>query len=170
MTTDSAAPDEAGLALWPSAGVVPSMGEIGLNHFAPYVINRISAGWNARLAAALAEFGLSTTQMRVLAVVSVMPGVTVTELAIAAVTEQSTLSRALDALDEQGLIRRNPKPSDARVREVFITDRGQALFVKVWPTMYGMYAKLVEGIGTAELSAFLGTAHRMLRNFETMEY
>jgi MarR family transcriptional regulator, transcriptional regulator for hemolysin len=166
MTPD--APDEPALALWPSAaaGAPPSMGEIGLNHFAPYLINRVSAGWNAGLAAALSEFGLSTTQMRALAVLSVMPGITVKELAVAAVTEQSTLSRTLDALDEQGLIRRSPKPGDARVREVFITEQGQALFAKVWPTMYARYARLFEGVGAAEFRSFLGTAHRLLRNLE----
>ena len=26
---------------------IPSIGEIGLNHFAPYLINRISARWSA---------------------------------------------------------------------------------------------------------------------------
>jgi MarR family transcriptional regulator, transcriptional regulator for hemolysin len=165
---DAPAPDESALTLWPrtGSGAVPSMGEIGLNHFAPYLINRISAGWNARLAATLAGFGLSTTQMRALAVLSIMPGITVKELALAAVTEQSTLSRTLDALDEQGLIRRSPKPGDARVREVFITERGQALFAEIWPTLYDHYARLFEGVGAADFRAFLGTAHRLLRNLE----
>lgn len=162
--------EEPALDLWPkAAGAVPAMGEIGLNHFAPYLINRISAGWNGALAAALGEFGLSTTQMRALAVLSVMPGITVKELAVAAVTEQSTLSRTLDALDEQGLIRRSPKPGDARMREVFITERGQALFGEVWPTMFAMYARLVEGVGPAEFRAFLGTAHRLLRNLDGLK-
>lgn len=171
MTTDDAdAPVEPALALWPTAGGhgVPAMGEIGLNHFAPYLINRISATWNTKLAAALAEHGLSTTQMRALAVLSVMPGITVKELSVAAVTEQSTLSRTLDALDEQGLVRRAPKAGDARVREVFVTERGQALFATVWPTMYGMYAELFAGIEAGEFRAFLGTAHCLLRNLERM--
>lgn len=168
MTTEPTADDASAFALWPSAspGGAPTLGEIGLNQFAPYLVNRISAGWNASLAEVLGEFALSTTQMRALAVLSVMPGATVKELAVAAVTEPSTLSRALDALDEQGLVRRNPKPGDARVREVFVTDRGQEVFAAFWPTMYARYAALFAGIGAAEFRAFLGTAHRLLRNLE----
>ena len=49
---------------------VPTLGQIGLQHFAPYLMNRIMARWNADLAADFREHGL-TIQMRTLAVLSV---------------------------------------------------------------------------------------------------
>ena len=36
-----------------SPGRIPTLGEIGLDHFAPYLLNRIVARWNADLAASL---------------------------------------------------------------------------------------------------------------------
>ena len=37
------------------------------------------------------------------------------------------MSRTLDALDEQGFIRRTPRPGDLRVRDVEITPLGRKL-------------------------------------------
>jgi MarR family transcriptional regulator for hemolysin len=152
--------------LWPSsgAGAIPSMGELGLNQFTPYLLNRISADWNSALSDKLRGLGITTTKMRVLAVLSVSPGITINELSVLAVTEQSTMSRTLDALEEQGLIRRQPKTDDMRVREVYVTEAGQALFARLWPVMYGLYERQLRGVGEAEFRAFLSTLHKIMRN------
>lgn len=52
----------------PSMG--PTLGEIGLNQFAPYLLNRISGYWNANMADALKAFEMSTTKMRAFAALS----------------------------------------------------------------------------------------------------
>lgn len=160
------APGDTAVDLWPtsSAGAIPSMGELGLNQFTPYLLNRISADWNAALSEQLKGFGITTTKMRVLAVLSVSPGITINELSVLAVTEQSTMSRTLDALEEQGLIRRQSKPDDMRVREVYVTEAGQTLFARLWPMMYGLYARQLRGIDASEFRLFLSILHKMLRN------
>jgi hypothetical protein len=58
----------------------PSLGEIGLNNFAPYLMNRIMARRNINVAEDLKESGMTTTQMRALAVLSVSSSVTINEL------------------------------------------------------------------------------------------
>ncbi len=146
------------------ADSIPSMGEIGLNHFAPYLMNRIMARWNADLAEELKAFDMTTARMRVLAVLCISSGMTVNELAVFTVTEQSTMSRTLDAMEEQGLIRRQPRPDDMRVREVHLTEAGRAAFEAVWPMMYEHYVKMFEGVGTDEFQAFIATLHKILAN------
>ena len=74
------------------------LGEIGLFNFAPYLMNRIMGRYNASLRDEMGDLGLSTPKMRALAVLSVMDGPLIGELAIYAVVEQSTFSRALDQL------------------------------------------------------------------------
>ena len=143
---------------------IPSMGEIGLNHFAPYLMNRIMARWNADLAEELKAYDMTTARMRVLAVLCISSGMTVNELAVFTVTEQSTMSRTLDAMEEQGLIRRQPRPDDMRVREVHLTEAGRAAFETVWPMMYEHYVKMFEGVGTDEFQAFIATLHKILAN------
>ncbi|MCW6509964.1 MarR family transcriptional regulator [Hyphomicrobiales bacterium BP6-180914] len=143
---------------------IPAIGEIGLNHFAPYLLNRLSAQWNAELQDLLRDLGLSTTKFRALAVLTVASGITVNELAVFAVTEQSTMSRTLDALEDQDLIRRRPKADDMRVREVFITEKGLTLFSTIWPDIYGLYARFFAGVDEAEFRGFVATLHKVMRN------
>ena len=125
---------------------IPSIGEIGLNHFAPYLLNRLSARWNGDLQDVLKGLDLSTTQFRALAVLTVASGITVNDLAVFAVTEQSTMSRTLDILEDQDLIRRRPKPGDS------------------WPDIYGLFARFFDGIDEAEFRGFIATLHKVLRN------
>ncbi|HEY1722439.1 MAG TPA: MarR family winged helix-turn-helix transcriptional regulator [Magnetospirillaceae bacterium] len=143
---------------------IPSMGEIGLNQFAPYLINRISARWNADLAEALKAQNITTIQMRILAVLTVNSGLTVNELSVLTVTEQSTMSRTLDALEEQGLTRRQARSDDMRVREVHILDAGRAAFAQIWPTVYAHQKHMFESVSADEYQAFIATLHKMLRN------
>jgi len=148
---------------------IPSMGEIGLNQFAPYLLNRISARWNANVAEALKAQNMTTAQMRILAVLSVSSGLTVNELSVLTVTEQSTMSRTLDALEGMGMIRRQSRDDDMRVREVHILDPGRDAFVKIWPVIYAQYARLFAGVSTDEYQGFVATLHKMLRNIRKHE-
>ncbi|HUG60789.1 MAG TPA: MarR family transcriptional regulator [Methylomirabilota bacterium] len=145
------------------------MGEIGLNQFAPYLINRIAARWNANMAEELKSFDMSTAKMRALAILSITSGLTINELSVFTVTEQSTMSRTLDALEEQGYIRRQQRSEDMRVREVHITEAGRAAFAEVWPTMYDRFITMFDGIDEDEYQAFTATLHKVLRNIRKHE-
>jgi DNA-binding MarR family transcriptional regulator len=61
-------------------------------------MNRIMGRYNASLRDEMAGLGLTTPKMRALAVLSVIDGPLIRELAVYSVVEQSTLSRALDQL------------------------------------------------------------------------
>ncbi|OLP61778.1 transcriptional regulator [Xaviernesmea oryzae] len=143
---------------------LPSLGEIGLNNFAPYIMNRLIARWNANLAEELKTRDMTTAKMRALAVLSVSPSLTINELSVFAVMEQSTMSRTVDSLEEQGLISRKPRAGDMRVRDVAITEEGRALFDVFWPTMYEGLRQMFQDIDDDEYRAFLTTLHKILRN------
>ncbi len=147
-------------------GRLPSLGEIGLNNFAPYILNRVTARWNADLADELKVHDMTTVKMRALAVLNVSPSLTINELSIFAVTEQSTMSRTVDALEEQGLIRRTPRTDDMRVRDVSITEDGRAIFEDLWPTMYSKLQRMFKGVHDDEYRAFVTTLHKILRNIQ----
>ncbi|ACM27490.1 MarR family transcriptional regulator [Rhizobium rhizogenes] len=142
----------------------PTMGEIGLNHFAPYLMNRLIARWNNNISEELREYDMTTTKMRALAILSVSSSITINELSVFAVTEQSTMSRTLDSLEQQGLIRRQPRAEDMRVRDVSITEDGRAAFEKVWPTLYDLFLQMFDGVEEAEYRAFIATLHKVLHN------
>jgi DNA-binding MarR family transcriptional regulator len=148
---------------------IPSMGEIGLNQFAPYLMNRIASRWNADVAEALKAQNMTTIQMRILAVLTVSSALTVNELSVLTVTEQSTMSRTLDSLEEQGMIRRQARTDDMRVREIHILDAGRTAFGKVWPVIYAHQKQMFDGVSIDEYQAFVGTLHKMLHNIRRHE-
>jgi DNA-binding MarR family transcriptional regulator len=148
---------------------LPRLGEIGLTNFAPYLMNRIMGRYNASLRDEMASLGLTTPKMRALAVLSVLDAPLIRELAVFAVTDPSTLSRALDQLQTEGLIRREADATDSRAVRVFITENGRAAFDSLWPHMASAQARMFRGIPEDERRAFVGTLQRMLTNIRKHE-
>lgn len=148
----------------------PRLGETGLEGFAPYLMNRIMGRYNAALRAEMARQGLTTPKMRALAVLSVVQAPLIRDLAVYTVTEQSTLSRALDQLDAEGLIRRETDPGDSRATRVHITQAGLGVFETLWPHMAEAQEALFRGIPEDERGAFLGTLQKILRNIRKHEF
>lgn len=141
-----------------------TLGEIGLWNFAPYLMNRIMGRYNAEVLTDLKPQNLTTVKARTLAVVAVVPGLTINELSVYTVTEQSTMSRTLEALEKSGFVRRQETDGDGRVRKVYLTDLGREEFDRAWPVMHDHYEKMFSGIDAQELAAFVGTLHRVLGN------
>jgi DNA-binding MarR family transcriptional regulator len=148
----------------------PRLGEIGLQNFAPYLMNRIMGRYNASLREEMAKLGLTTAKMRALAVLAVIDGLQISRLAVYAVIEQSTLSRALVALEADGLVRRQADASDSRASRVVITEAGRAAFDRLWPHMAVSYSRMFAGIPEAEHRAFVGTLQKMLANIRKHDF
>jgi DNA-binding MarR family transcriptional regulator len=145
------------------------LAQIGLANFAPYLMNRIIGRYNAGFKDELAEMGLTTPKARSLAVLSVIDGPLIGELSVYTVTEQSTLSRALDQLQAEGMIRRETDPEDSRATRVFITDAGRAVFADLWPHMHDAQERMFRDIPDSERQAFVATLQKMLLNIRKHE-
>ncbi|MEL6233889.1 MAG: MarR family transcriptional regulator [Pseudomonadota bacterium] len=148
----------------------PHLGEMGLENFAPYLMNRIMGRYNESLRAELVEMGLTTPKMRALAVLSVIDGLQISQLAVYSVVEQSTLSRTLDALEGEGHVRRQADPGDHRVTRIQITETGRSAFERLWPAMAGSYARMFAGIGEDERRAFVATLQKILMNVREHQF
>ena len=103
----------------------PRLGEMGMENYPPYLMNRIMGRYNAALKEEMAALGLTTPQMRALAVLSVVDGILIRELAVYAVVQQSTLSRALEPLARDRLIRRESDNTDSRAVRIYLTEAGR---------------------------------------------
>lgn len=146
-----------------------TLGQIGLQQFAPYLMNRIMGRYNASLREDFRKQGLTIPQVRALAVLSVADGVTINELSVYTVIEQSTMSRTLDTLEAQGLVRREAAENDSRVRKIQLTEEGRAEFARAWPGMHDAFERMFSGIDEAEYSALIVTLQRMLKNIRKHE-
>ena len=130
------------------------------------------AGWNSRLAArritqflddALAESGLSTAQLGLLALIAVIDDDTMGALAQRAGLEQSTLSRNLRTLEEAGLIEIATVESDLRRRAVWLTETGARRLEAALPVWRKAQARLGQLL-PPRLAQRLGKASEALLN------
>jgi DNA-binding MarR family transcriptional regulator len=149
---------------------VPRLGELGLENYAPYLMNRIMGRYNAALREEMTALGLTTPKMRALAVLSVVDGILIRELAVYAVVQQSTLSRALDALARDGLIRRETDAQDSRAVRLFLTDTGRDAYDRLWPHMAEASQAMFRGISDEDKSGFTRTLQTMLRNIRKHDF
>lgn len=152
------------------AATVPGLSDIGLANYPPYLMNRIMGRYNASIRDEMAKLGLTTPKMRALAVLSVMDGLLISQLAVHAIVEQSTLSRALDALQAEGLIRRETDADDSRATRVSITVAGRAAFETLWPNMAETYRAMFRGIEDAERRAFVATLQKIHTNIRKHDF
>ena len=148
----------------------PRLGEIGLENFPPYLMNRIMGRYNAALREELAAHGLTTAKMRTLAVLSVLDGLLIRDLSVYAVVEQSTLSRALDALERDGLAERKTDPDDSRATRIFLTRRGRETHEELWPHVAAACAQMFDGISPEEQRAFTATLQKVLSNVRVNQF
>lgn len=157
--TDPRPDKDAGQPLVPD-----TLAAIGLHRFAPYLMNRIMGRYNLDLQQQLAEAGLSTAKMRILAVLATRGGLMVNDLVVHCMIEQSTMSRTLTAMLAEGLIRREADETDSRARRIDLTDQGRELFDAMWPYMRDATERLFAGIDAKDRAAFVSTLARILEN------
>lgn len=136
----------------------------GLSHFAPYLMNRITHRYNQSLQTAMAEQGLSIPKMRALAALAAKGPLTVNELTVYAVSEQSTMSRTLDQLEADGLIARTASAKDSRVRVIELTQPGHKIYRRIWPNMQAAEEALFADLSQNQRDEFLNTLSKILLN------
>ena len=101
--------------------------------FLPYLMNRVISQINAPMQRELKRRGMTMTHWRVLGFLAERDGLIISELAERTVTDQATLSRALDRLQERGLIRRQVVEQDSRQTEIHLCPAGREQYEALVP-------------------------------------
>lgn len=83
----------------------------------------VSAEFHARLR----NRGVTVPVWRVLATLSGSPGETVTGLAAHCLLQQPTMTKVLDRMERDGLVRRRPDVQDRRIVRLTLTPRGETV-------------------------------------------
>ena len=146
------------------------LGDQLLDDFAPYLMNRIMGRYNESLRQKMTSLDLTTPKMRALAVLSALDGIFINELAVYAVVEQSTLSRALDQLSTDGLVKREIDSIDTRATRIYLTKTGLEAFKSLWPDMLSNYNEMFKNIDKDEKSQFIVTLRKILTNIRQHDF
>ena len=132
--------------------------------FLPHLITRLAYQLNGDLVEKLRREGINVTRWRILAVLAMGDGININEIIDRAMMQQSALSRALMSMEKEDYVRRVLRRDDARYVEVFLTDKGRALFNSLNIVVRRRQQRLVKGFSRAELATAFALMRRMSRN------
>jgi MarR family transcriptional regulator, organic hydroperoxide resistance regulator len=132
--------------------------------FLPHLIARLAYQLNTDLVEKLRREGINVTRWRILAVLSMGDGITITDIIDRAMVQQSALSRALMRMEKENTVRRVLRRDDARCVEVYLTDKGRALFNSLNIVVRRREQRLLEGFSSKQVDAAFALIRRMGRN------
>jgi MarR family transcriptional regulator for hemolysin len=113
---------------------------------------------------ALAEVGGSMPMWFILSNLKDEAWRTQHELARALRIEGPTLTRHLDGLEQEGLVRRERDPSDRRAVRLELTDAGRAKHEEMKRAVIAFNKRLVAGLDESELERLRGLLARLEQN------
>src|SRR5580693_5410625 len=132
--------------------------------FLPHLITRLAYQLNGGLVEKLRREGINVTRWRILAVLAMGDGITIKEIIDRTMLQQSALSRALMNMEAEQYVRRVLRRADARYVEVFLTDKGRALFNSLNIVVRRRQQRLLQGFTPREVAAAFAVIRRMSRN------
>lgn len=99
----------------------------------------------------LREFGLTEQQWRVIRVLAAYGQLDASDLARRSILLAPSLTRILQFLEGERLVKRLTHQSDQRRVLLQLSPKGEALFVKVAPAAEAVYAKMEKSFGAARM-------------------
>lgn len=129
-----------------------------------YVTHHLARLLEKNLAQAIRPLGLTPGQFPVL--LALWNGDGLSQKALVDITdvEQATMANTLARMERDGLIRREPDPSDNRSRLAFLTDRAQALEKDAIDAAERVNATACAGMPAAEHDRLLSLMHTLISN------
>ena len=112
----------------------PGATELDLQRYFPYRLARLAEQVSLAVAEVYASrFALSRQEWRILAVLGARPELPTKEIGRLTTLDKMHVSRAMQALEARGIVKRSRDPDDGRERIVALTASGRALYRKIVP-------------------------------------
>jgi MarR family transcriptional regulator, organic hydroperoxide resistance regulator len=133
-------------------------------NFLPYQIARLAYLLNIDLIEKLRREGINIARWRILAVLAMGDGITISEIIERAMMQQSALSRVLMTMEEEQYVRRVPRRDDGRYVDVFLTDKGRALFNSLDTVVRRRQNRLLKDFSSQDIDAAFALMRRLIHN------
>lgn len=133
-----------------------------LSDFLPYLLNQAAEATSLGFQAIYRErHGFSRTQWRVLAHLGKFGAMTAADICKASHIEKTKVSRAVAALEEEGLLARAPAATDRRAEELRLTVRGREVFEELGEAALAFDRDLRERLGPAATAALVDALRQL---------
>ena len=138
-------------------------------HSLPMMLLRAREAVMGRFRPMLREFDLTEQQWRIIRALSEVEELDAGDLAVVSYILSPSLTRILQRLESQGLVKRRSDSGDQRRALISLTKKGRKLFEDVRPHSRESYAGIASALGPerlAELYEILGEVEQRLNNHE----
>ena len=127
--------------------------EFLLEEFLPYRLSLLSNTVSEGISATYRkQYGLSVTEWRVVAILGRFPGLTASEVMERGAMDKVPVSRAVNKLQEKGLVDRNPHSEDRRRLPLELTQTGKKMFRDIVPKALSYEQRILDALSGDELS------------------
>ncbi|MBF7054784.1 MarR family transcriptional regulator [Halomonas sp. KAO] len=141
--------------------------EIDLNQFLPYRLNKLADRISGELERMYSQrYGLNVAQWRVMSWLSHCDDLTAKKICSYTNMDKARVSRAIQALEDKGLISRRPSPRDQRVHDLHLTQEGARLLEGLIPDAHSWEAELVSTLSASEYRDLLNAMSKLERQLE----
>lgn len=138
-----------------------------LPSYLPYRLSVASNKASSLIARAYqAKFGLTIWEWRVIAVLGEGRPLTAQAVCEATAMDKVTVSRAIRALDERGLVARKPNTADRRASDVTLTPDGAEVYAEVAPLALRYEQALLEGFTGQERDQLMALLEKLERRLD----
>ena len=132
----------------------------------PYLLNRVTARSNQLWIKHLRKHGLTIGRWQVLSVLSRFDGSRVGTIADLSGGEQAAVSRVIDQMERDGLVRRRPALDDSRAVQVWITPGGRELLDELMPHAESFVNRMVRTLSDREIMEMTSCLERLFSDLQ----
>lgn len=131
-----------------------------------FMANSIGRKFSRLYDGSFKKLGLTAAQAYLLALVVRQPGLNQSQISSVLKIEASTLTRALERLFVQKLLREEKDPEDLRQRRIFASPKGAALDSKIVRTSRELGLKVRQQMSSSDFDQWLTLSRRLVETLK----
>ena len=132
----------------------------------PYLMTRVTARTNQLWVRQLRDHGLTIGRWQVLNVLSAYDGSRIGTIADLSGGEQAAVSRVIDQMERDDLVKRRPSLNDSRAVEVWITQLGQDTYDELMPEAKAFVKRMVRTLSDTEIEQMTSLLERLFSDLQ----
>lgn len=148
----------------------PSAADFSLEDYPFYLMTRTMAGYYAMLEKALKKAGVDQPRWRVLMILGAKNPSTMSELSERAVIKASTMTRLIQRMQRQGLVKSVRRPGDNRIAEVSLTPLGRERLKMVRAIGGQIFQRTFGAVEDGKLKNFVAILKRVIATLHAPQF
>ena len=132
----------------------------------PYLLARVATRTNQLWVRRLRDHGLTIGRWQVLNVLATYDGSRIGTIADLSGGEQPAVSRVIDQMERDGLVKRRPSLNDSRAVEVWITKLGRTTYDMLMPEAQAFVQRMLRTFSDAESNQMNSLLERLFSDLQ----